>query len=313
MIKPIAIGRRVPFFVLKDQNGSDVRMSKLAGKRVLLSFHPLAWTKICSRQMKSLEKNQSVFDKLRTLALGLSVDTIPSKFAWARSLSIKKTQLLSDFWPHGQVAKRLGLFRAKQGFSERANVVIDEKGKVVFVKVYPIKELPDIKEIISFLKGAGTVKGDLDKLLVAAMESEVMAQKFYTKAAARAASDTGKEFFNELAAFEHFHYENVKKIIESRNKNRTLRLTGPKPRLREVTSEVKGEFEPNKDEIINVLGLAIRAEKEAQERYKRIARMMEDDEGREIFSGLAHDEFRHQRLLEDQLYQISNRGTIIWE
>jgi peroxiredoxin len=149
----IKIGEDAKDFVLKDQNGKEVHLAEFKGKKVLLSFHPLAWTLVCSKQMKSLEKNQAAFNRLNTVALGLSVDSVPAKKAWAKSLKIKKTQLLSDFWPHGGVAKLYGIFREKEGFSERANIIIDENQKVIWVKVYPIPELPDIKEIINFLKG----------------------------------------------------------------------------------------------------------------------------------------------------------------
>jgi peroxiredoxin len=104
--------------------------------------------------MQSLEKNKKIFDKLNTIAVGLSVDSVPCKAAWAKSIKIKQTKLLSDFWPHGNVAESLGLFREQDGISQRANVIIDEMGKVCFVKVYPIAELPDIDEIINFLKNA---------------------------------------------------------------------------------------------------------------------------------------------------------------
>lgn len=139
-------------FTLSDQDGKEVHLSDLKGKKVLLSFHPLAWTPVCADQMRSLEKNRSRFERLNTVALGMSVDTVPSKKAWAKELGIKDTRLLSDFWPHGDVAKLYGLFRENNGFSERANVIIDENRKVVFVKVYPIAQLPDIEEIIKLLE-----------------------------------------------------------------------------------------------------------------------------------------------------------------
>jgi peroxiredoxin len=146
------IGEKAKDFALKDHNDKEFKLSQFKGKRVLLSFHPLAWTEVCSKQMKSLEENKAVFDSLNTVAVGLSVDPIPSKLAWAESLGIKNTRLLSDFWPHGEVAKLYGIFRDRNGFSERANIVVDENQKVVFFKVYPIRELPDINEIIDFLK-----------------------------------------------------------------------------------------------------------------------------------------------------------------
>lgn len=146
------IGKSASDFSLKDQNGKDVRLASFKGKKVLLSFHPLAWTEVCAKQMKSLEDNKSTLDSLNTVALGMSVDTVPSKKAWAESLGIKNTPLLSDFWPHGYVAKAYGIFRERQGFSERANIILDEDQKIIFFKVYEIGKLPDINEIINFIK-----------------------------------------------------------------------------------------------------------------------------------------------------------------
>jgi peroxiredoxin len=141
-----------PDFILRDQSGKEFKLSDFKGKKVLLSFHPLAWTRVCSLQMQSLEENKNVFESLNTVAVGLSVDTAPSKKAWAKELGITGTPLLADFWPHGAVAKLYGIFREKEGTSERANIIVDEAGKIVFFKIYEISQLPDIQEIISFLK-----------------------------------------------------------------------------------------------------------------------------------------------------------------
>lgn len=146
-------GETAPDLVLKDQNGTDFKLSELKGRRVLLSFHPLAWTEICAKQMQSLEENRGVLESLNTIPVGLSVDTVPSKKAWADHLGIKAVRLLSDFWPHGQVASAYGIFREKNGFSERANIIVDENGKIAFVKVYEIRQLPDMREIIGVIKG----------------------------------------------------------------------------------------------------------------------------------------------------------------
>jgi peroxiredoxin len=146
------IGQKAKDFALKDQNGKEFKLSQFSGKRVLLSFHPMAWTDVCAKQMKSLEDNKEALDSLNTVALGISIDTIPSKLAWAESLGIKNTPLLSDFWPHGEVAKLYGIFRDKNGISERANIVVDENQKIAFFKVYDIPQLPDMNEIIGFVK-----------------------------------------------------------------------------------------------------------------------------------------------------------------
>ena len=148
----IVIGGKAPDFALKDQNGKAVRLSSFKGKKVLLSFRPLAWTAVCHDQMRSLEENHLLLDELNTVALGIGVDSVPTNKAWARSMDIKNTRLLSDFWPHGEVAKSYGIFREKDGFPERANILLDEDQKVIFVQVYPTSQLPDIEPIIGLLK-----------------------------------------------------------------------------------------------------------------------------------------------------------------
>jgi peroxiredoxin len=154
MKKLIQQGEKGKPFLLKDNREKDVRLSALKGKKVLLSFHPLAWTSVCAEQMKALEKNKEKFDLLNTVALGLSIDTVPSKNAWAKTLGVQNTRLLCDFWPHGKIAKAYGLFKEVDGFSERANVILDEKHRVIFVKVYPIAQLPDLEEIFKVLSSS---------------------------------------------------------------------------------------------------------------------------------------------------------------
>lgn len=147
----IKVGDTAPDFELENQNEDKFMLSDHRGKNVLLSFHPLAWTSVCAQQMKSLEANKDAFERCNAVAVGLSVDSVPCKKAWADSLNIAETSLLSDFWQHGEVASKYGLFRNDDGISERANVVVDENGKVVFVKVYEIGTLPPIEEILNFL------------------------------------------------------------------------------------------------------------------------------------------------------------------
>lgn len=149
----VEIGEVIEDFELKDQNDQTFKLSDFKGKRVLLSFHPLAWTSVCEKQMLNLEAHQEIFASLNTVAVGVSVDSVPCKAAWAKHIGINKTRLLCDFWPHGRVAEIFKIFRHLNGFSERANIILDENQRVIFAKVYPIKELPDIDELIDFLKG----------------------------------------------------------------------------------------------------------------------------------------------------------------
>jgi len=93
----IKVGDIVPDFSLKDQSEQEFKLSRFRGKRVLLSFHPLAWTTVCAKQMQSLEENFTTFKELNTVPVGLSVDSVPCKKAWADSLGLKKLRILSDF------------------------------------------------------------------------------------------------------------------------------------------------------------------------------------------------------------------------
>ena len=150
--KKIEVGDAAPDFTLKDQNEKDITLSSFRGKKVVLSFHPLAWTSVCRDQMQDLEKHKEDFDRLDAVALGLSVDSVPCKKAWAEDIGVKETSLLADFWPHGGVAQAYGIFREKHGSSKRAVLIVNREGKIQFKKIYPIKEVPDIEEILKALE-----------------------------------------------------------------------------------------------------------------------------------------------------------------
>ncbi|HYA60762.1 MAG TPA: redoxin domain-containing protein [Candidatus Acidoferrum sp.] len=148
----VKVGASAPDLMLKTHLYKQFQLSQIDHKNVLLSFHPLAWTSVCAKQMKSLEENKQKLEELNTIAVGISVDPVPSKKAWADSLGIKETSLLSDFWPHGEVAKLYGIFRNKEGVSERANVIVDQFKKIQFFEVYEMNKLPDINNILDSLK-----------------------------------------------------------------------------------------------------------------------------------------------------------------
>lgn len=153
-MNPIAIGADAPDFFVKDQKNNNIRLSAYKGKKVLLSWHPLAWTPVCTDQMRALETNLQNFQNLNTVPLGFSVDSQPCKEVWATALQINNVSLPSDFWPHGKIARDYGIFNETKGVSERVNIIIDEYGKVKWVKVYPSGQLPDINEVLQILSGS---------------------------------------------------------------------------------------------------------------------------------------------------------------
>ncbi len=150
-MKLIEVGNIAPDFSLKDNRDKTINLAEFKGKKVLLSWHPLAWTGVCTDQMRSLEVNFEKFQNMNTVPLGLSVDSAACKKAWSAAILINNVSLPADFWPHGKVAQDYGIFIEKLGLSERANIIIDEKGIVQWVKVYPMKQLPDINEVLQVL------------------------------------------------------------------------------------------------------------------------------------------------------------------
>ncbi len=150
-MSPIKVGETAPEFKVQDNNEKEIRLSDYRGKKVLLSWHPLAWTPVCTDQMRALENNWQTLEKLNTIPLGFSVDPVPTKKVWAIALVITKLIMPSDFWPHGKVARDYGIFDETGGYSERANIIVDENGKIKWVKVYPSAQLPDINEVLGVL------------------------------------------------------------------------------------------------------------------------------------------------------------------
>jgi len=144
----LKVGDVAPDFTLKDHKGKEAHLADFRGKKVVLGFHPFAWTSVCGQQMQDLEASLKRLERANAVAFGISIDTTFSKHAWAKSLEIENTRLLSDFWPHGEVADAYGLFDDSAGRSERAVVILDEKGVVRWMKVYPVAERPDIEEIM---------------------------------------------------------------------------------------------------------------------------------------------------------------------
>lgn len=149
-------GDIAPDFELRSHRGGTVKLSDFRGKKnVVVAFHPLAFTPVCANQITAYESDRSRFDDSDTVVLGLSVDAQPAKAAWAQTLGPISFDLLSDFYPHGDVARRYGVFRDKDGISERAVFVVDKSGKIAWVRVYAIPEQPSNADLFDALEAVG--------------------------------------------------------------------------------------------------------------------------------------------------------------
>jgi peroxiredoxin len=102
--------------------------------------------------MPSYEADLQRFKEADTQVLGISVDSIPSHVAWAKSLGGISYDLLADFNTKGEIAKAYGAFREADGITERALFVIDKEGKVAYIDIHDISKQPDNEEIFDVLR-----------------------------------------------------------------------------------------------------------------------------------------------------------------
>jgi peroxiredoxin (alkyl hydroperoxide reductase subunit C) len=156
-ITTLKVGDQAPDFTLPVVGGGKVSLSHYLGKKnVVISFVPAAWTPVCSAQWPGYNIAQDIFDKNNAVLIGITVDNIPTLYAWTRQMCKDGENLwfpvLSDFFPHGHVAKKYSVLRS-DGVSERALVVINKKGVIQYIHVYNINERPPLEEIAKVLEG----------------------------------------------------------------------------------------------------------------------------------------------------------------
>ena len=145
-------GSEAPELELRSHRGGTVKLSDFRGKKnVVLAFHPLAFTPVCATQMSGYEAGLPRFERDDAVVLGISIDPQPSKTAWAKTLGSISFDLLSDCHPHGEVAQKYGVFRPKEGFSERAVFIVGKDGQIKWAKTYEISQQPDNEELFAAL------------------------------------------------------------------------------------------------------------------------------------------------------------------
>jgi len=151
----VTVGDRAPDFSLPSLSGERISLSQYRGKNnVVLSFVPAAWTPVCSDQWPGYNIVEDLFKKHDTILLGITVDNIPTLYAWTNQMGELWFPVLSDFWPHGAVADTYGVLRS-DGTAERALFVIDKKGIIRFIKVNDINQRPKLEDLVKALEGLG--------------------------------------------------------------------------------------------------------------------------------------------------------------
>lgn len=148
----VKVGEISPDFTLSAISGERVTLSQYRGKKhVVISFVPAAWTPVCSDQWPGYAILQDLFDQHDAVLLGITVDNIPTLFAWTNQMGKLWFPVLSDFWPHGKVADTFGVLRS-DGTAERAIIIIDKSGTIRYIDVNDINKRPFLESIVEELE-----------------------------------------------------------------------------------------------------------------------------------------------------------------
>jgi peroxiredoxin len=145
------VGQQAPDFTLRDQDGKKVTLSELRGESVVLVFYPLDWSPVCTDQLNLYEGALADFGKQGASLYGISVDSAFSHKAFQNHLGIN-FPLLADFEPKGAVARAYGVYREKDGISERALFLIDAEGIIRWSYLSPIGVNPGADGVLAALE-----------------------------------------------------------------------------------------------------------------------------------------------------------------
>jgi peroxiredoxin len=151
----VKVGEKAPDFTLPSISGEKVSLNQFKGKKnVVISFVPAAWTPVCSDQWPGYNIVKDIFDANDAILLGITVDNIPTLYAWTNQMGKLWFPVLSDFWPHGKVAEMFGVLRS-EGVTERALFVIDKQGILRYAYVEDINKRPDLMLLVTELQKLG--------------------------------------------------------------------------------------------------------------------------------------------------------------
>jgi peroxiredoxin len=142
----VEVGDQAPDFELKDQHGTPVRLSGFRdAKNVVLVFYPLAFSGVCSSELRAIRDEFPEANRDDVEVLAVSVDSTFTIRAWSDAEHFG-FELLSDFWPHGEVAKQYGVFDSERGIANRGTFIIDKDGIVRWKVVNPVLQARDLAE-----------------------------------------------------------------------------------------------------------------------------------------------------------------------
>ncbi|MEY2672237.1 MAG: hypothetical protein RL228_456 [Actinomycetota bacterium] len=130
----LSVGQVAPDFKLKNSDGEEVELSSFRGKKVVLVFFPFAFTGICTAELCAIRDNADEFKDDETVVLSISCDSAPTLKNFKEQENFNHI-LLSDFWPHGEVSRKYGVFLEERGMATRGTFVIDREGVIQWLVI----------------------------------------------------------------------------------------------------------------------------------------------------------------------------------
>ena len=149
-----------------------------------------------------------------------------------------------------------------------------------------------------------------------AMEAEMDAHNFYSKAAQKTENPKGRDMFSQLADFERNHFLHLKDLYDSlKGEGKWIDYSGTtfsdKGKKISTGLSIEKEVGPQPDDL-DALSIAIKEERKAQKYYLKMAKEIADPLGKDMFKKLAREEELHERILNDQYYSLNNNGVWTW-
>ncbi len=146
-------GDAAPDFTLRDEHGADVTLTELRGTPVVLLFYPFAFSGVCTGEMSQIRSRLDEFLTFDTEVLAISCDPVFALRAWADSDGLN-FPLLSDFWPHGEVARAYEVFDEQKGTPLRSSYVVDRDGNLAWAVHHAYAQARDLDDHLKQLRAA---------------------------------------------------------------------------------------------------------------------------------------------------------------
>ncbi len=159
MNEALTAGTPAPPFSLPATPDQQVSLAELRGSPAILAFYPADWSPVCGDQMALYNEILPEFHRHGAQLIGISVDGVWCHAAFAADRKLH-FPLLADFEPKGEVARRYGVYREKEGVTERALFVIDADGVIRWSHVSPLGINPGADGILEALDGLATPSKD---------------------------------------------------------------------------------------------------------------------------------------------------------